>query len=139
MGDFMKSTVVLKEGMCFDVDLGGHHFLIDADESVGGENRGPRPKPLLLSALAGCTAMDVISILRKMKHEPESFSVEAGGRLSAEHPKTYETLHIRYRFTGSGLQKEKLEKAVNLSMEKYCGVSAMLRKAAALTHEIIIE
>ena len=135
----MKSSAALKDGMCFEVDLGGHHFLVDADESVGGMNRGPRPKPLLLSALAGCTAMDVISILRKMKHEPDGFQVEVDGRLTEEHPKIYRTLHIRYVFKGGDLKMEKLQKAVNLSMEKYCGVSAMLRKTAKLTHEIVIE
>jgi len=135
----MKSSVTLKEGMCFEVALGEHHFLIDADEKFGGMNKGPRPKPLLLSALAGCTAMDAISILRKMKQAPEHFRVEVEGELTDEHPKTYHALHVRYIFRGEGLETEKLNKAVDLSMEKYCGVSAMLQKTATLDYEIIIE
>jgi len=135
----MKSSAVLKSAMRFEVEVDGHRFYIDADEKAGGTGGGPRPKPLLLSALAGCTAMDVIAILRKMKHEPESFQVEAEGRVTDDHPKIFKSLHLRYIFKGPNLDQAKIQKAVNLSLEKYCGVSAMLKKAAAFSHEIIIE
>jgi len=106
---------------------------------VGGTDKGPRPKALLLVSLAGCTAMDVISILGKMRVQPEAFRIETDGELTEEHPKYYHKLHLRYVFKGKDLPVDKLEKAVSLSQERYCGVSAMLSKAATITHEIVIE
>lgn len=125
--------------MAFETSVNGHRLVVDADESVGGSNRGPRPKPLLLVALAGCTAMDVVSILEKMRVKPDGFSVEVDGELTDEHPKVYKSLHVTYRFNGKDLPIDKLEKAINLSQEKYCGVSAMLSKASALSFAIVVE
>lgn len=122
--------------MAFEAEVNGHKLLMDADESVGGENLGPRPKPLMLVAAGGCSGMDVVSILEKMKVIPDDFRMEIGGELTEEHPKVYRSVHIIYHFTGKDLPYEKLEKAVKLSQEKYCGVSAMLGKASALTWEI---
>jgi putative redox protein len=124
--------------MSFDVEVNGHKFLIDADEKVGGENRGPRPKPLLLAGLGGCTGMDVISILRKMRVEPEYFNVVVLAESTNEHPMYYKKIHIEYQFRGKDLPMDKLEKAVNLSQERYCGVSFMLGKASEITSEIKI-
>ena len=128
-----------KEAMSFETTLNGHKIILDADEAVGGTDKGPRPKALLLVSLAGCTAMDVISILGKMRVQPEAFRVETDGELTEEHPKYYHKLHLRYVFKGKDLPVDKLEKAVSLSQERYCGVSAMLSKAATITHEIVIE
>ena len=128
-----------KEAMSFETTLNGHKIILDADEAVGGTDKGPRPKALLLVSLAGCTAMDVISILGKMRVQPEAFRVETDGELTEEHPKYYHKLHLRYVFKGKDLPMDKLEKAVSLSQERYCGVSAMLSKAATITHEIVIE
>ena len=127
------------EDLSFDIDLQGHRFTVDADESVGGKDRGPRPKALLLSGLAGCTGMDVASILGKMKMPYDSFAVEVDAETTDEHPKVYKSITVRYIFTGSDLDRSKIEKAVNLSQEKYCGVSAMLGKTAAITAHIITE
>lgn len=137
----MKQSISLNwnEAMSFESTINGHKIIIDADESVGGKNLGPRPKPLLLLALAGCTAMDVISMLGKMRVQPDSFHVEVEGELTEEHPKVYRTLHVKYIFTGKELPMDKLEKAVNLSQERYCGVSAMLAKASELTFEIVVQ
>lgn len=135
----MKSRVTLKEGMAFEGELDGHTIPIDADESVGGKNLGPKPKGLSLTSLAGCTAMDVISILRKMKAEPEEFWVEAESGLTEEHPKVFTGITITYYLKGGQVTKEKAEKAVSLSEERYCGVSAMLRKAAPIETKIVIE
>ena len=137
----MQQSISLNwnEAMSFESTLNGHKIVIDADEAVGGKNTGPRPKPLLMLALAGCTAMDVISMLGKMRVQPDSFKVDVEGELTEEHPKVYSKLHVKYIFSGSDLPMEKLEKAVNLSQEKYCGVSAMLAKASELSFEIIIE
>lgn len=125
--------------MAFDAEVNGFSLKIDATEAVGGKNGGPRPKPLILAALGGCTGMDVVSILKKMRVEPDYFNVEVSAEMTEEHPKYYNKFHIRYIFKGTDLPMAKLEKAVNLSQDRYCGVSEMLKKAAEITHEIVIE
>ena len=135
----MKSKVVLKDGMHFVGELDGFELPIDAEEAFGGQNKGPKPKGLILTSLIGCTAMDVVSILRKMKAELESFSVEAETELTEEHPKVFKKILITYKLRGQNLTKEKVEKAVTLSQDKYCGVSAMLKKAAPIEYNIVIE
>ncbi|MFP4469691.1 MAG: OsmC family protein [Bacteroidales bacterium] len=132
------TDVTLKDGMSFQVDVNGHQFMIDAKEEAGGRNRGPQPKPLLLSALGGCTGMDVISILRKMRIEPTYFNISVSASSTDEHPKHYDNIHITYEFKGENLPMDKLEKAVNLSQDKYCGVTLMLAKAAKITYDIKI-
>ena len=127
----------LTEDLSFEIELQGHRFTVDSDEAFGGKDRGPRPKPLVLSALAGCTGMDVASILGKMKMPYDSFAIEVDGELTDEHPKVYKTITVRYIFTGNELDRGKIEKAVNLSQDKYCGVSAMLGKTAEIKAEII--
>lgn len=132
------ADITLKEEMSFEVAVNGHTFMIDADEKVGGKNRGPRPKPLTLASLGGCTGMDVISILRKMRVEPEYFNVSVSATSTDEHPRHYDNIKITYTFKGNDLPMNKLEKAINLSQDRYCGVTAMLRKAVNITHEIKI-
>lgn len=134
----MKSAVTLKEGMNFIGDLEGFDISIDADAAVGGEGKGPKPKGLLLMSLAGCTAMDVISILRKMQQEPEAFSVETEGEVADEHPMVFTKIKITYRIKGD-VAHDKAEKAVSLSLDRYCGVTAMLRKACPVDFEIVYE
>jgi putative redox protein len=134
----MKSKVVLEDGMHFKGELDGFDVPVDADADVGGQNKGPKPKGLVLTSLVGCTAMDVISILRKMRVEPEEFSVEAETELTDEHPKVFKKVLITYRLKGD-VPRDKVEKAVQLSQDRYCGVSAMLRKAVPLEYEIVIE
>lgn len=126
------------ENMAFKAEVNGHEIMLDAVEAVGGENRGPRPKPLMMVALAGCTGMDVISILRKMRVEVEGFAVRVVGDLTEEHPKHFEKMHVIYEFKGKDLPMDKLEKAINLSEERYCGVSVSYRKAMGITSEIRI-
>lgn len=127
-----------QENMAFEADVNGHKIMLDAVEGVGGENRGPRPKPLMLTALAGCTGMDVISILKKMRVEPDNFDVIVEGDLTEEHPKQFYKMNVIYEFTGKDLPLEKLKKAVSLSEERYCGVSALYKKAIEVTSEIRI-
>lgn len=133
-----KAEVKWVENMAFNAEVNGHSFNIDADEMVGGENKGPRPKPLILVALAGCTGMDVISILKKMRINPKDFKVNVDAVSTSDHPKHYNKFHITYTFKGDDLPIDKLEKAVNLSQDRYCGVSFMLGKVAEITHEIKI-
>jgi len=133
-----NTVVTWTDDMAFDVELDGHHFMIDADEKFGGKNRGPRPKALLLSGLAGCTGMDVVSLLGKMKMSFDKFALEIEGELAEEHPKAYTDIVIRYIFHGKELDKDKIEKSVKLSLDKYCGVHTMLAKSANVRHEIVL-
>lgn len=135
-----KQEVFVKwlDQMAFEGEVNGHKIMIDADEAVGGTNRGPRPKPFMLLALAGCTAMDVVSILTKMRVEFKDVKVSVDGDLTEEHPKHFHQMHVKYEFWGKDLPMDKLEKAVNLSEERYCGVSAVYKKVMPVTSEIII-
>ncbi len=136
----MKHEVNIKwkENFQFDASVNGHKIRLDVGEDMGGKNSGPTPKPLMLVALAGCTGMDVVSILKKMHIEVEDFDVNVSAELTEEHPKQYYKAHITYILKGKNLSLEKIEKAVSLSQEKYCGVSAMLRKAFEITYDIKI-
>jgi putative redox protein len=136
-----KDSVTTKwlGNMAFETDVHGHKIILDAGQQVGGENRGPTPKPLMLSALGGCTGMDVISILKKMQVEVDSFSVKVETEVTEEFPKHYTKMHVIYEFTGKNLPMDKLKRAVELSEEKYCGVSAVYRKAMEMSSEIIVK
>lgn len=123
-------------GMKFHSKVNGHEVYVDAAPSVGGTDTAPRPKPLMLVALAGCTSMDVVSLLNKMKVDFSYFNVKTEAELSEDHPKIYTRVHIVYQIKGENIDKAKVEKAVNLSQEKYCGVSAMFKKFATVTFEI---
>lgn len=112
------------------------NLLLDADEKVGGQGKGLRPKALMLTALGGCTAMDIASLLKKMRAEVSDFKIEVQAEMTEEHPKFYNKTHLIYKFYGSDFKKDKIEKAVNLSKERYCGVMEMFRKFAAVTTEI---
>lgn len=127
-----------KGNMQFDALVSGHHVIMDALPDAGGEDQGVRPKQLMLAALAGCTGMDVISILRKMKVEPESFNIKVEADVTDEHPKHYNKMHIIYELKGKDLPLDKIQKAVELSQDKYCGVSAAYKKAMPLSWEIKI-
>ncbi|MCK9421750.1 MAG: OsmC family protein [Bacteroidales bacterium] len=125
-------------GMVFKADANGFRIMLDADEKVGGTNQGPRPKSLLLTSLGGCTGMDVVSILKKMRIEPEYFNIRLEGEVRDEHPKSFTRIHLIYEFRGKDLPLDKLQKAISLSQEKYCGIFATLRNSVELTTEIKI-
>ncbi len=131
-------TTTWKGNMQFDALVSGHHVVMDALPAVGGEDSGPRPKELMLASLAGCTGMDVVSILKKMRIEIESFDIEIIADITEEHTKHYTAMHIIYKLKGKDIDPEKAKKAVDLSQEKYCGVSEAYRKAMTLTYEIQI-
>lgn len=134
-----KVNIRWMEDMAFEANVNNHKIIIDAVDSVDGHDRGPRPKPLTLASLGGCTGMDVISILNKMRVKPDSFNISVEAELTDEHPKYYHKINVIYTFKGKELPFDKIEKAVNLSQDRYCGVSELLRKGAQLTHEIRIE
>jgi putative redox protein len=133
-----KIEAAWKGRMKFDTEVNGHHFMMD-QAGENGNDTGPRPKPLMLAALAGCTGMDVISLMKKMRQEVKYFNVIVEGDTEEEHPNAFVKMHIIYEFRGKELDQEKIEKAISLSMERYCGVSAVYRKAQIeLTHEVKI-
>ena len=136
----MKHTVDTswQGNMKFDAVVSGHHVIMDALPLVGGNDEGARPKELMLASLAGCTGMDVVSILKKMRVDPEYFNIKVEAEMTEEHPKHYIAMHIIYEFKGEGLELEKLQKAVKLSQDQYCGVSTAYRKAMEITYEIVI-
>jgi putative redox protein len=128
-----------KDGMAFELAAGsGHSVRIDARTEGGGADSGPRPKELLLGALAGCTAMDVISILRKMRQPVRAFRVRAEGEETAEHPRVFRAIDLTYEVEGEGCDPERVAHAVALSEWRYCGVSAMLRPAAEIRVKILV-
>ncbi|MBW6491344.1 MAG: OsmC family protein [Lentimicrobium sp.] len=124
--------------MQFDALVGDHHVIMDASPEVGGTNEGPRPKALMLASLAGCTGMDVISILKKMRVEPKTFNIRIEAEMTEEHPKHYSSMHLIYEFTGDNLDEDKLTKAIELSQDRYCGVSAVYKKTMPVTYEVRI-
>ena len=125
-------------GMSFESDIDGHKVTVDAAQGFGGEDKGPSPKKLLLSSLAGCTGMDVVSLLKKMRVEFNSFDLDIDANLTEEHPKIYDTITIKYIFSGvEEASYAKVEKAVKLSKERYCGVSAMLEESSKINIEVV--
>lgn len=137
----MKETITTKwlSDLAFEAEVDGHKIYMDSSMEHGGKNTGPRPKPLMMIALAGCTGMDVAAILKKMKVDFEEFSVEVEGDITEDHPKRFEEMKVIYRFKGKDINRKNVEKAVNLSVTRYCGVSANYEKAFPITHKIIIE
>lgn len=129
----------LTGNMAFKMELDGHTFITDADLDTGGNDLGPRPKKLLLAGLIGCTGIDVVSILKKMKVELDDMKLEAKAESSEEHPRVYTKIHLTYYFKGRNLPEDKLKRAVALSQDRYCGVSAMLKKAADISYNIVVE
>lgn len=115
-------------------------FLVpmDASQKVGGHDMGFRPLELLAIGLAGCTGMDVISILKKKRQEVTQFEVNAAVERAAEHPKVFTKIVLEYKFSGKNLDPQAVERAVELSETKYCGAQAMLRETADITHKISI-
>ncbi|MDE3183337.1 MAG: OsmC family protein [Bacteroidota bacterium] len=122
--------------MQFNALVNGHTVIMDGPEKVGGEDNGPIPKPFVLTALAGCTGMDVAAILRKAQKEVNDFDMKVTGEISKTVPIQYTSIHITYDFKGPEENKEAAMKAVTDSQEKYCGVSSMLKKAMPVTWEV---
>jgi putative redox protein len=124
------------EDMTFEAEADNHVFQMDLEEEKGGHDKGPRPKTLTLVSLAGCTGMDVVFILRKMKIIPTYFNIQVEGELTETNPKYYHKIHLIYEIQVENVPHNKVEEAVKLSQDTYCGVSALLKKGAELTYEI---
>jgi putative redox protein len=129
-----KVTTTWKNKMLLESDNPlGKNLLMESGPDFGGSNQGLSPKALMLSSLGGCTGLDLLSLLKKMRVEIEGFKVIVNGELTEEHPKYYDKVSIDYYFTGTDLSKEKIKKAVSLSEERYCGVIKMFRAFAEVT------
>ena len=134
----MTNKVITKwsEGMKFQT-IGPNGSSITVGSSLEGDNQKvPSPKALMLSSLAACSGIDVVSILEKMKIKLSDFKINTIGSLTQEHPKYYNKVSVEYHFYGEQLDKEKINKAVNLSITKYCGVMEMFRSFAEITTKI---
>ncbi len=134
-----KTLVKLVEGMRFaGHGKSGHEVAMDASSKVGGKDSAARPVEVMLCALGGCTGMDVISILRKMKIEPASLRIEIEDERAPDYPKVITKLHLIYRVTGE-VPAENLKKAIDLSLAKYCPIVTTLAGVTKVTSEYVIE
>ncbi|GAA4268878.1 OsmC family protein [Hyunsoonleella aestuarii] len=113
----------------------GHNLFIDTGEESGGKGEGYRPKALMLSGLAGCSGLDVAALIKKMKLKVDDFNIQIEANLTEEHPKYYDKVAMHFNFFGDDLNEKKLQRAVDLSVEKYCGVMEMFRQFAEVKIE----
>jgi len=116
----------------------GHTIVMDGAPEAGGRDLGVRPMEMLLLGLGGCTAFDVIDILQRGREPVDDLAIEIEGERSDEIPKIFKKINVRYIVTGSGLNPEKVDRAVKLSAEKYCSATIMLGAVAEITHDIKI-
>lgn len=132
----MELTVKWKEKMAFSgMTPSGHDIQMDAAPEVGGENTGARPTELLLQAVAGCTGIDIISILQKMRLEPTTFQMDVKGERADNHPRRFTTINIHYALEGD-LPEDKVIRAIQLSKDKYCSVSHSLSSEITVSYSI---
>ena len=130
----VKTT--FNSGMAFTADINGHKIVMDTTAEDEGQDSGPSPKRMMLASLAGCTGMDVVMILNKMKVPFTDFSIDVHASLTSDYPKIYNYVKITYKIKLAEEDKTKMAKAVSLSQEKYCGVSAMFKAFAKMDTEI---
>lgn len=131
----LEAKVKLLDGMHFEGSAtSGHKLDMDSDAGVGGQNKGFRPMELLLVGFGGCSGMDVISILRKKRQNVTAFEINIKGEKRDDYPKTYKEVHIEYIIKGKNIEKAAVERAIELSLTKYCSVGATLAKAGTITH-----
>ena len=135
-----KESINVKwmEGMSFEAEVGGYKVPIDADPEFGGKSKGPKPKLLMMVALAGCTGMDIVSLLNKMRVDYENLNIKVEGELTEEHPKHYTKMKLIYELKGTNIDIKKVQKAIDLSKEKYCGVNYSYKRVMDLEYEIRI-
>ena len=135
----MKGTVTLQEGSTFEGVAGsGHRVTMDVAPEVGGRNLGLRPMEMVLLGLGGCTAIDVLHMLRKGRQPITDMRVELDAERADDVPKVLTRIHFHFVLTGAGLDPHKIERAINLSASKYCSASMMLNKTAEMTHDFEI-
>lgn len=132
----MKARIKWVENACLVGETGsGHGVVMDGAAEIGGRNLGARPMEMVLLGLGGCTAMDVLSILQKGRHDVRDCAIEIGAERADSVPKVFTEIHVHFIVSGRGLQDKHVKRAVDLSAEKYCSVSMMLGKTAEITHD----
>lgn len=137
--DLESASATLVEGMRFAGAIDDVHIDLDAETSVGGAGAGPQPHRLLLLAMAGCTAMDVISILRKKRQQVSGLRVEVQGSRAEQHPRVYTRFQVLYKVKGTAIDPRAVERAIELSTTRYCPVINLLKKVAPVTTRYKIE
>lgn len=136
----MKATVKLLEGVSFSgVSGSGHSVVMDGSPDFGGRNRGMRPMEMLLLGLGGCSAFDVVHILRKGRQDVAGCTVELEAQRAESDPKVFTRIHLHFLVRGRELSEARVQRAIELSAQKYCSASIMLAKTAEITHDYSIE
>ncbi len=136
------SKAYLKQikGITFAGKADSNHWItMDGPENFGGSDVGIRPKELLLLSLAGCTASDVVSILQKKRVKLDDFEINISAEMTEEHPKVFTKIDLEYVFYGDNIAEKDVERAIELSQTKYCGVTAMLKNAIVINHSYKIK
>jgi putative redox protein len=127
------------DGALFVAEGGsGHTFTMDGSPEVGGRNLASRPMEVMLMGMGGCTAIDVVSMLKKQRQDIEGVEVSLEAERAGDHPKVFNSVKLVYTFRGRKLNRALIERAVSLSDEKYCSATAMVRKSAEITHEVVL-
>jgi putative redox protein len=131
----MQAKAINIKGVTFIGKAKSNHWItMDGPEEFQGSDAATRPKELVLIGLAGCSGSDVSSILSKMRENITRFEIDVDAESATEHPKVYTKIHLTFKFWGSDLKEANLEKAINLSQDKYCSVTAMLKSSVEITH-----
>lgn len=135
----MKTRIKWKGGVSFQGESeSGHAVLMDGAPEAGGKNLGPRPMEMLLMGIGGCTTFDVVLILKKGRQDISDCVVEIEAKRAVQDPKVFTHIHLHFILTGKNLNKLQVERAINLSAEKYCSASIMLKKTVEITHDFEI-
>ena len=132
----MKTAIKLLSGVAFEAKSGsGHTIIMDGAAESGGQNHGARPMEMLLMGLGGCSAYDVVSILRKSRQDITDIALEIEAKRAETDPKIFTSIHLHFKIFGQNISKNIVERAINLSADKYCSASIMLGKSAQITHD----
>ncbi len=134
----LRVTLSWRTRSTFDAEVRGHRLTTDAPGEYG-DDRGPTPMELVLIALAGCTAMDVAAILAKQRQSPDRFTVRAEGDRATEHPRRFTAIRLIYELEGEALQRAAVERAVQLSLERYCSVMGTLSEAPTVATTVVLQ
>ena len=135
----MKATVKWLDNMSFVGESGsGHSVVMDGPPDDGGRNMGVRPMEMVLLGMGGCTAFDVVLILKRARQQVSDCHIELEAERAPEVPKVFTRIHLKYFISGKSLDEKKVRRAVTMTADKYCSVSIMLSSCVEITHETII-
>ncbi|HEY9164372.1 MAG TPA: OsmC family protein [Magnetovibrio sp.] len=135
----MKASVTWTGGRSFEGQAdSGHKIMMDASPAFGGENKGARPMELLLLGMGGCTSIDVMNILQKGRQDVSDCVAEISAERAETEPKVFTRIHVHFKVTGRGIDPKRVQRAIELSAEKYCSASIMLGKTAEISHDFEI-